>query len=47
MEEYANNLTARASVYTGYGTSEGLGGSFDFYKLGNNVFGRWKFKRVG
>ncbi len=40
MEEYANNLTAERAkrIIQGYGTSEGLGGSFDFYKLGQPMF---------
>ena len=40
MEEYANSLTAERAkrVIKGFGTSEGKGGSFDFYTLGQPMF---------
>jgi len=40
MEEYAENITAERvkRVMKGYGTTEGTGGSFDFYELGEPLF---------
>lgn len=40
MENYANGLTAERAkrVIQGYGTTEGTGGSFDFYELGQPMF---------
>lgn len=40
MEEYANSLTAERAkrVINGFGKSEGNGGSFDFYTLGQPMF---------
>jgi len=40
MEDYANDVTAERvkRVIKGYGTTEGTGGSFDFYELGQPMF---------
>ena len=40
MEDYAENITAERvkRVVKGYGTTEGTGGSFDFYTLGQSMF---------
>ncbi len=40
MEDYAENITAERvrRVINGYGDTEGTGGSFDFYELGEPVF---------
>jgi adenine-specific DNA-methyltransferase len=40
MEEYAETITAERvkRVMNGYGTTEGTGGSFDFYELGQPLF---------
>lgn len=40
MEDYANEITAERvkRVIKGYGTTEGTGGSFDFYELGQPMF---------
>lgn len=40
MEDYANDVTAERvkRVITGYGTTEGTGGSFDYYELGQPMF---------
>lgn len=40
MEEYSENITAERvkRVIKGYGTTEGTGGSFDFYELGQPLF---------
>jgi adenine-specific DNA-methyltransferase len=40
MEDYAETITAERvkRVIKGYGTSEGKGGSFDFYELGQPMF---------
>lgn len=40
MEDYAETITAERvkRVIKGYGTTEGTGGSFDFYELGQPVF---------
>ena len=41
MEDYAETITAERvkRVIKGYGTTEGTGGSFDFYELGQPLFG--------
>jgi len=41
MEDYAETITAERvkRVIKGYGTTEGTGGSFDFYELGQPMFG--------
>ena len=40
MEDYANDITAERvmRVINGYGATEGTGGSFDFYELGQPMF---------
>ena len=40
MEDYAENITAERvrRVIKGYGTTEGTGGSFSFYELGETLF---------
>ncbi len=40
MEDYAETVTAEKvkRVIKGYGTTEGTGGSFDFYELGQPMF---------
>jgi adenine-specific DNA-methyltransferase len=40
MEDYAETITAERvkRVIKGYGTTEGTGGNFDFYKLGQPMF---------
>lgn len=40
MESYADSITAERlkRVIKGYGTTEGTGGSFDFYELGQPIF---------
>jgi adenine-specific DNA-methyltransferase len=40
MEDYAETITAERvkRVIKGYGTTEGSGGSFDFYELGQPMF---------
>ncbi|MBN8707236.1 MAG: site-specific DNA-methyltransferase [Bacteroidetes bacterium] len=40
MEDYAESITAERikRVIKGYGSTEGTGGSFDFYKLGQPLF---------
>ncbi len=40
MEEYSDNITAERvkRAIKGYGTTEGTGGSFDFYTLGQSMF---------
>ena len=40
MEDYAENITAERvrRVIKGYGNTEGTGGSFDFYELGEPIF---------
>lgn len=40
MESYADSITAERvkRVIKGYGTTEGTGGSFDFYELGHPMF---------
>ena len=40
MEDYAETITAERvkRVIKGYGTTEGTGGSFDFYELGQPMF---------
>jgi len=40
MEDYADSITAERvkRVIKGYGTTEGTGGSFDFYELGQPMF---------
>lgn len=40
MDEYSENVTAERvkRVIKGYGTTEGTGGSFDFYELGEPMF---------
>lgn len=40
MERYAENITAERikRVITGYGNTEGTGGSFDYYELGEPMF---------
>lgn len=40
MEDYAESITAERvkRVIKGYGTTEGTGGSFDFYELGQPLF---------
>jgi adenine-specific DNA-methyltransferase len=40
MEDYAETITAERikRVINGYGETEGTGGSFDFYELGENLF---------
>jgi len=40
MESYADSITAERlkRVIKGYGTTEGTGGSFDFYELGQPMF---------
>ncbi len=41
MEDYANTITAERvkRVIKGYGETEGTGGEFDFYELGQPLFG--------
>ena len=40
MEDYANTITAERvkRVINGYGSTEGTGGSFDYYELGKPLF---------
>ena len=40
MEEYSDNITAERvkRAINGYGTTDGTGGSFDFYELGQPLF---------